>query len=79
MHEKQNSMKKLQGDCVSWLVLLTGAAQLLLVCGDGSSGMLCLTFMTSANQQNLCSIHVLVSGVTFINIIIRLPTLITVW
>ena len=78
MHEKQNSMKKLLGDCVSWLVLLTGAAQLLLVCGDGSSGMLCLTFMTSANQQNLCSVHVLVSGVTFINIIIRLPTLITV-
>ena len=28
-------MKKLQGDCVSWLVLLTGAAQLLLVCGEG--------------------------------------------
>ncbi len=30
-------MKKLQGDCVSWLVLLTGAAQLLLVYGVGSS------------------------------------------
>ncbi len=30
-------MKKLQGDCVSWLVLLTGAAQLLLVCGVGTS------------------------------------------
>ncbi|XP_064386052.1 sushi, von Willebrand factor type A, EGF and pentraxin domain-containing protein 1-like [Halichondria panicea] len=29
-------MKKLQGDCVFWLVLLTGAAQLLLVCGEGS-------------------------------------------
>ncbi len=28
-------MKKLQGDCVSWLVLLTGAAQLLLVFGEG--------------------------------------------
>ena len=28
-------MKKLQGDCVSWLVLLIGAAQLLLVCGKG--------------------------------------------
>ncbi len=33
MHE--DSMKKLQGDCVSWLVILTGAAQLLIVCGDG--------------------------------------------
>ena len=33
LHE--DSMKKLQGDCVSWLVLLTGAAQLLLVCGEG--------------------------------------------
>ena len=33
MHE--NSMKKLQGNCVSWLVILTGAAQLLLVCGEG--------------------------------------------
>ncbi|XP_064386674.1 sushi, von Willebrand factor type A, EGF and pentraxin domain-containing protein 1-like [Halichondria panicea] len=33
MHEY--SMKNLQGDCVSWLVLLTGAAQLLLVCGEG--------------------------------------------
>ncbi len=31
----KDSMKKLQGDCVSWLVLLTGAAQLLLVCGEG--------------------------------------------
>ncbi len=31
----EDSMKKLQGDCVSWLVLLTGAAQLLLVCGGG--------------------------------------------
>ncbi len=39
MHE--DNMKKLQGDCVSWLVLLTGAAQLLLVCGEGM-------FMTSA-------------------------------
>ncbi|XP_064386538.1 sushi, von Willebrand factor type A, EGF and pentraxin domain-containing protein 1-like isoform X2 [Halichondria panicea] len=29
----EDSMKKLQGDCVSWLVLLTGFAQLLLVCG----------------------------------------------
>ena len=37
MHK--DSMKNLQGDCVSWLVLLTGAAQLLLVCGDGSPGM----------------------------------------
>ncbi len=35
MHE--DNMKKLQGDCVSWLVLLTGAAQLLLVCGVGTS------------------------------------------
>ena len=33
MHE--DSMKKLQGNCVSWLVYLTGAAQLLLVCGEG--------------------------------------------
>ncbi len=32
-------MKKLQGDCVSWLVLLTVAAQLLLVCGEGLPGM----------------------------------------
>ena len=31
----EDSMKKLQGDCVSWLVLLTGFAQLLLVCGKG--------------------------------------------
>ncbi len=31
MHK--DNMKKLQGDYVSWLVLLTGAAQLLLVCG----------------------------------------------
>ncbi len=40
MHE--DNMKKLQGDYVSWLVLLTGAAQLLLVCGEGTSlpGML---------------------------------------
>ncbi len=37
MHE--DSMKKLQGGCVSWLVLLTRAAQLLLVCGEGSPGM----------------------------------------
>ena len=29
------NMKKLQGDCVSWLVLLIGVAQLLLVCGEG--------------------------------------------
>ena len=31
------SMKKLLGlvDCVSWLFLLTGAAQLPLVCGEG--------------------------------------------
>ncbi len=34
-HVCRDSMKKLQGDCVSWLVLLTGAAQLLLVCGEG--------------------------------------------
>ena len=46
MHE--DSMKKLQGDCVFWLVLLARAAQLLLVCGNGSPGM--LTFMISANQ-----------------------------
>ena len=32
MHE--DNMKKLKGDCVSWLVLLTGVAQLLLVCGE---------------------------------------------
>ncbi len=31
MHE--DNMKKLQGDCVLWLVLLTGAAQLIVVCG----------------------------------------------
>ena len=37
MHE--DSMKKLQGDCVFWLVLLTGAAQLLLVCGGLPAGM----------------------------------------
>ncbi len=37
MHEDR--MKKLQGVCVSWLVLLTGAAQLLLVCGEGLPGM----------------------------------------
>ena len=37
MHE--DSMKKLQGDCVFWLVLLTRAAQLLPVCGNGSPGM----------------------------------------
>ncbi len=35
MHE--DNMKKLQGGCVSWLVLLTGAAQLLLVCGENFS------------------------------------------
>ncbi len=35
MHE--DNMKKLQGDCVLWLVLLTGAAQLILVCGVGTS------------------------------------------
>ncbi len=29
-------MTKLQGDCVSWLVYFTGAAQLLLVCGQSS-------------------------------------------
>ena len=40
MHE--DSMKKLQGGCVSWLVLLTGAAQLLLVCGEGMF-YLCMT------------------------------------
>ncbi|XP_064386632.1 sushi, von Willebrand factor type A, EGF and pentraxin domain-containing protein 1-like [Halichondria panicea] len=34
-------MKKLQGDCVFWLVLLTGAAQLLLVCGEGSPAVQC--------------------------------------
>ncbi len=33
MHE--DSMKNLQGDCVPWLVFFTGAAQLLLVCGEG--------------------------------------------
>ena len=44
---QEDSMKKLQGDYVSWLVLLTGAAQLLLVCGGGlPAGM--LIFMTSA-------------------------------
>ncbi len=37
MHELR-SMKKLQGDCVSWLVLLAGVAQLLLLCGEGSPG-----------------------------------------
>ncbi len=36
-HECKGSMKKLQS--VSWLVLLTGAAQLLLVCGQSSPGM----------------------------------------
>ncbi len=37
----KNSMKKLQGYCVSWLVYFMGAAQLLLVCGQSSpAGML---------------------------------------
>ncbi len=35
--QELTSMKKLQGGCVSWLVLLTGAAQLLLVCGEGTT------------------------------------------
>ena len=36
----EDSMKNLQDYYVFWLVLLTGAAQLLLVCGEGSPGML---------------------------------------
>ena len=44
-------MKKLQGDCVSWLVLLTGAAQLLLVCGQGSPAGMFKAFMSSATKS----------------------------
>ena len=46
-----DSMKKLQGDCVSWLVLLTGAAQLLLVCGEGSPAGMFKAFMSSATKS----------------------------
>ena len=45
-------MKKLQGDCVSWLVLLVEAAQLLLVCGEGM-----LTYDVCRQYSLLDSIH----------------------
>ncbi|XP_064386521.1 uncharacterized protein LOC135335055 isoform X2 [Halichondria panicea] len=45
-------MKKLQGDCVSWLVLLTGAAQLLLVCGQGSPAGMYLSLGTTTFIMN---------------------------
>ncbi len=57
----EDSMNKLQGDCVSWLVLLTGAAQFLLVCGEGmltydlpASVMLhvCRSVLISGNNQH---------------------------
>ncbi len=54
MHE--NSMKKLLCDCVSWLVLLTGAAQLLLVCGQSSPGMF-ITFIIQCRIYKMCSVH----------------------
>ncbi len=42
-------MNKLQGGCVFWLVFLTGAAQLLLVCGQSLPAAGMFTFMTSAS------------------------------
>ena len=56
------SMKKLQGDCVSWLVLLTGAAQLLLVCGEGlPAGMFIvhdLSIIYIECNKMLCSVFI---------------------
>ncbi|XP_064386681.1 sushi, von Willebrand factor type A, EGF and pentraxin domain-containing protein 1-like [Halichondria panicea] len=46
-------MKKLQGDCVSWLVLFTGVVQLLLVCGEGVYLSLGSTNITTNNTEIL--------------------------
>ena len=58
-------MKKIQGDCVSnWLVLLTGAAQLLLVCGVNTSlpGMFNSHYRPFSGMTNECR-NVLIPGI----------------
>ena len=55
MHE--DSMKKLQGDCIYWLVLLTGATQLLLVCGEG---------MLTYHCQLLLNVHICIQECTYL-------------
>ncbi len=53
-HECEDRMKKLQDHCVSWLVYFTGAAQLLLVCGQSSpAGMFNFHDLCQFSQSNL--------------------------
>ncbi len=51
LHE--DSMNKLQGGCVFWLVFLTGAAQLLLVCGQSLPAAGMFTFMHDLCQHSI--------------------------